>query len=145
EVPGSVSGEDAAGPVAAVGRRGQAEHEEPGLRVPEPRHRPAPVLLVGEPRRPIPGHLLAPGHEPRAPPAGDDVASNLREPANAHRSLAAFTASTGDGVARTPAARPDPPRLPRPRALGARDVAVPPRASVRGHRRAQAVPTWTRC
>jgi hypothetical protein len=56
-----------------MGGRGEAHDEDPGERIAEPRHRPAPIHLVAEA-----GHLLArdqlsPGDEPRAPPALDDL------------------------------------------------------------------------
>src|SRR5215218_9497273 len=65
-VAGAVAGEDAAGAVAAVGGRGQAEDEQAGRRVAEAGDRAAPVLLVAEGGPLLPGHLLAPGDQPGA-------------------------------------------------------------------------------
>jgi hypothetical protein len=71
---GLVAGERATRPVAAVRGRREADDQEPRLRVSPARHRPAPVLLVGERPPLLARHLLAPGHEPRAAHATDDVA-----------------------------------------------------------------------
>jgi hypothetical protein len=72
EVARPVAGEDPSGPVAAVGRRRQPDDEDPRGRVPESRHRPAPVLLVRERRPLLPGHALAPLDQSRAATAGRD-------------------------------------------------------------------------
>ena len=71
----AVAGEDPPGPVAAVGGRRQAEHDDPRRRVAEARDRPAPVLLIGERGALDPRHLLAPGDQPRTAPAGGDLAA----------------------------------------------------------------------
>src|SRR5581483_3240081 len=48
EVAGTITREDAARAVAAVGRRRQANDQDAGARVAEAGHRPAPVVLVAE-------------------------------------------------------------------------------------------------
>ena len=56
-----------------AGRRREANDDEPRLGVAEAGHRTAPVLPVAEGRPFLPGHALAPLHQPRATPAGDDL------------------------------------------------------------------------
>ena len=78
EVAGAVAGEDAAGAVAAVGRGGEADDEQPRARIAEARHRPAPVLLVAEALdllRATRGTTA----QPRAALAGDDVRGHAGE------------------------------------------------------------------
>src|SRR5215207_7431816 len=65
-VAGAVAGEDPAGAVAAVGGRGQAQHEQAGRRVAEAGDGAPPVLLVAEGGPLLLGHLLAPGDQPGA-------------------------------------------------------------------------------
>ena len=84
EVPRSVSREDPAGAVPAVGRGGEPEHEHTGVGVAEPRHRPSPVGLVGEPRDLLARRPLPPLDQPRACMARDDVALDPRERIRAH-------------------------------------------------------------
>src|SRR5829696_1898146 len=72
-VAGAVAGEDPAGAVAAVGGRGQAQHEQAGRRVAEAGDGAAPVLLVAEGGPLLPGHLLAPGDQARAAAAVGDL------------------------------------------------------------------------
>ena len=79
EVTRGIAGEDTAGPVAAVRRRRQAKDEDPRVRVAEARDRPAPVLLVAEPRDLLPGDELAPRDQPRAAPTGDDLGGQRRQ------------------------------------------------------------------
>jgi hypothetical protein len=53
-------------------RRGrQAEHEHARIRIAEPGHRAAPVVLAGECGTLLARHLLAPLHEAGAAPAAD--------------------------------------------------------------------------
>jgi len=78
-VAGAVAGEDPAGAVAAVGRRGQTEDEQAGRRVAEAGHRPAPVLLVAEGGPLLAGHLLAPGDQARTSPALHQLPVELLE------------------------------------------------------------------
>ena len=56
--------EHAAGAVRTVRGRRQPEHHDAGRRIPEPRDRTAPVLLVGECGPLGRCDLLAPGDEP---------------------------------------------------------------------------------
>ena len=65
EVARRVAGEDAAGPVRTVRRRGQANDQHRGVGVAEAGRRPAPVRLVAEAEDLLAGHLLAPGDEAR--------------------------------------------------------------------------------
>ena len=69
----AIAGEHAPGPVAAVGRRREADDEDLRGRVAEARHRAAPVVLVGVGRPLLGRHLLPPGHQPRAGPARHDL------------------------------------------------------------------------
>src|SRR3954468_15720942 len=73
----AVAGEDAAGPVAAVRCRREAEDVELRARVAEARDRPAPVGLGGEGGALLARDLLAPGHEPRAAAAARDAVFEL--------------------------------------------------------------------
>src|SRR6266540_2290769 len=68
-----VAGEDAAGAVAAVGGGRQAEDEQARGGVAEAGHRPAPVVPVPEGGALLPGDLLAPGDQARAPAALDQL------------------------------------------------------------------------
>ena len=72
-VAGAVAGEDAAGAVAAVGRRRQADDEQPRPRVAEAGDGKAPVVLILVGGALLAGHLLAPGHQPRTGTTGDDA------------------------------------------------------------------------
>src|SRR6266498_3224241 len=72
-VAGAVAGEDAAGAVAAVGGGRQAEDEQARGGVAEAGHRPAPVVPVPEGGALLPGDLLAPGDQARAPAALDQL------------------------------------------------------------------------
>ena len=62
----AVTGEDPAGAIAAVRRRGQAEQQDPCLLVTPARNRPAPVPLLLERAARLEGHPLAPAHQARA-------------------------------------------------------------------------------
>ena len=73
EVARRVAGEDAPGPVAAVGRRREPDEQDPRLRVAEPRQRTAPVGLIPESGDLLARDELAPGDEPRAAAADDDL------------------------------------------------------------------------
>src|SRR6266511_2127282 len=72
-VAGAVAGKDAAGAVAAVGGGRQAEDEQARGGVAEAGHRPAPVVPVPEGGALLPGDLLAPGDQARAPAALDQL------------------------------------------------------------------------
>src|SRR5215211_8203395 len=78
-VAGAVASEDAAGAVAAVGGRGQADDEQAGRRVAEAGDRAAPVLLVAEGGPLLPGHLLPPGDQPGATAAVGDLGGEAVE------------------------------------------------------------------
>jgi len=52
-----------------MGRRGEANHEKPRRRIPEPGDRTAPIRLRAERRASLLGHALPMGNEPRAAPA----------------------------------------------------------------------------
>ena len=73
EVARRVAGEDAARPVAAVGRRREPDEQDPRLWVAEPRQRTAPVGLIPESRDLLARDELAPRDEPRAAAADDDL------------------------------------------------------------------------
>ena len=62
----AIAGEHPPGAVGAVGRRRQAEHQDPRLRIAEAGDRPTPVHLVAERRPLLDGDLLAPRDQPRA-------------------------------------------------------------------------------
>ena len=78
-VSARVAGEHAARAVAAVRRRGQADHEQAGARVAEDRHRAAPVRLVEEGAALHAGDLGAVGAETRAALAGDHAPLDREE------------------------------------------------------------------
>src|ERR687898_755373 len=73
EVARPVAREEAAGPVRAVGRRGEAEDHDPRVRVAEARDGAPPVSLIAEGRTLLAGDLLAPLDEPRTAPARGDL------------------------------------------------------------------------
>lgn len=75
----AVAGEHAARAVRAVCRGREADHDDARRRVAEPRHATAPVLLVAVRGAPFGGHLLAPGDEPFAAPALDDLGLHQRQ------------------------------------------------------------------
>jgi hypothetical protein len=80
-VAAGVAGEDAAGAVAAVGGGREADDEEAGGRIAEPRHRLAPVGLVAELPLPDLRHGLAVAPEPGAAGTADDLAAQVIEAA----------------------------------------------------------------
>ena len=90
EVARAVSGEHAAGAVAAVGRGSEAHDEEARPRVTEARHRAAPVVLVAEAltfsraRATLRHHSRRRGHRSHS----DDVASDPGEGVSGHRGAA---------------------------------------------------------
>ena len=68
-----ISREDAASPIASVGRRGKADDEEPGAGISEAGDGPPPVLPIPE-RGPLrSGDLLAVSDQARAAAAADDL------------------------------------------------------------------------
>ena len=78
-VPARIPREHAPGAIAAVRRGREPHHQQPGLRVAEPRHRPAPVAPAAElPLLPL-GDQPAPGAEPRTSLAGDDLGLDCLE------------------------------------------------------------------
>ena len=80
ELTAAVAREHPAGAVRAVGGRRQAEDDDAGRRVAEPRHRTAPVDVVAERGALGSSDLLAPFDEPRAGPAADDLIGDRSEP-----------------------------------------------------------------
>ena len=74
KVARAVAGEEATGPVGAVGGGGEAEDDDPCCRVAEAGDGAAPVRLVRVGGPLLAGDLLAPSDEPRAAPARDDLA-----------------------------------------------------------------------
>jgi hypothetical protein len=68
-----IAGEHPAGAVGPMGCRRQADDRQRGVRRPEAGHRPAPVLLIAERRALLHGNGFAPGDQPRAGPAADDL------------------------------------------------------------------------
>jgi hypothetical protein len=73
EVTRAVAGEEAAGPVGAVGGGGEAEDDDPCRWVAEAGDRTAPVGLTGVSGPFLAGYFFSPLHEPRAAAAGDDL------------------------------------------------------------------------
>ena len=71
-VAGAVAGEHPPGAVGAVRRRRQPDDHDRRIDRAEPGHRPPPVDLGGERRPAGRRHLLPPGDQARARPAGDD-------------------------------------------------------------------------
>ena len=65
-ISGAVAGEDAAGAIAAVRRRGQTADEQARPRIAKARDRPPPIALACERRTRLARDLLAPRHKPRA-------------------------------------------------------------------------------
>ena len=77
EVPRSIAGEDAPGPVAPVGGRREPNDQDARIRVAEPGNRPAPVLMMGERGALLAGDPLAPFHQSRTAHAVDDLGIQL--------------------------------------------------------------------
>ena len=72
-VAAPISREDAASPIASVGRRGKADDEEPGARISEAGDGPPPVLPIPE-RGPLrSGDLLAVSYQAGAAAAANDL------------------------------------------------------------------------
>jgi hypothetical protein len=67
-VTAAVSGEDAAGAIASVRRRGEAEDQDTRVGGAEPGHGPAPINLIAEGRTLFLRDLLAPCDKARAGP-----------------------------------------------------------------------------
>ena len=126
-VAAAIAGEDPPGAVGAVGRGGEADHQQPRVGVAEPGHRPRPVLLVGEGPAPHPADLLPPGHQAGARPAGDDLRRQVVEAHDVPRCAArksAVSSMTAGSCWRLP--------CPPPRAMRSRIGCgvIPARASV---------------
>ena len=77
----AVAGEHTTCAVGAVRRRSQAEYDDPGVRIAEPGHRPAPVALVAERRPLLRGDVLAPLDEPWAAVTRDHLGLETADPA----------------------------------------------------------------
>src|SRR2546423_15676942 len=72
-VAATVSGEDPAGPIAAVGGRGQTNHEKTSVRVAEPRHWASPIGPVTELPPFGPGNCFSIDHQSRTSTTGYDL------------------------------------------------------------------------
>src|SRR5579875_108819 len=72
EISGAVSGEHAAGAVAAVGGRRKPQNEQPGGRIAEARQWPPPVFLIAVHPSLLSCHFAAVGDQTRAASAVDD-------------------------------------------------------------------------
>ena len=72
-VAATVSGEDTAGSIAAVGGWGQTNYEKTGVRVAETRHRASPIGPVTELPPFGPGNCFSIDHQSRTPTAGYDL------------------------------------------------------------------------
>jgi hypothetical protein len=79
EVARFVAGEDSPGAIASVSGRRKADQEDPGTGIAEGGKGSRPVGLAPESAGSVDGSELAPGDEPRAPAAGDDLAFELAE------------------------------------------------------------------
>ena len=79
EVAAPIAGEHPPGPVGTVRRWREPDHHQPGRRVPEAGHGPAPVLLVPVGRPALAGHLLAPGDQAGALPTAHDLVLEVGE------------------------------------------------------------------
>jgi hypothetical protein len=87
-VAGSIPGEHPPGPVGAVRRRGETEHQHPCPEVAEAGHRSRPVLVLAV-RRPLDdADLLAPGDEARARPTADHFSGQAAKGGCRHRPVA---------------------------------------------------------
>ena len=64
-----IAGEHPARSVGAVSGRREPDDQASRMRVAEPGHRSSPVRFIGERAPFLDGHPLAPGDQPRAPPA----------------------------------------------------------------------------
>src|SRR5947207_13355400 len=73
EVARLVAREHPPGAVAAMGRRREADDQDPGARISKGRKRPGPIRLAPKAARRILRRELAPGDQTRAAPAGDDL------------------------------------------------------------------------
>ena len=80
-VAGAVAGEHPAGAVGAVGGGGEADDQDPRLRVAEAADRARPVVLAAEALRRVGGLGLAPGDQARAFEAVVDLGGERRQPA----------------------------------------------------------------
>jgi hypothetical protein len=78
-VTGAVTGEDPAGTVPPMGRRGQADDQEPGGGIAEAGHRSAPVGVVSVRRPLVDGDPLTPIDQSGACPTADDVGGDAGE------------------------------------------------------------------
>src|SRR4051794_13463618 len=94
EVPAPVAREDAAGPVAAVGRGREPEEQHASLRISEPGDGAPPVLLIGEASYLLSGDELAPCNQARAAPARHHLGLDPRELGHARPSWTRTPATT---------------------------------------------------
>lgn len=76
---GTISGEYSSRPIRAVGRGSEADHDQAGVRVAEPRHPPSPVLLVPELPLSLPGDRGAVPYQARTAHASDYLLSYALE------------------------------------------------------------------
>jgi dTDP-glucose 4,6-dehydratase len=100
EVAAAITGEHPAGPVAAVGGRGQADDEQERPLVAPARNRPAPVALVPERLALGDRDLLPPPHQPRAGAADRLPGLELRQRPGVARELGDLGGVGSDGRAR---------------------------------------------
>src|SRR5262252_6136386 len=84
EIAGTVAGEDAAGAVAAVGRRRQTADKNAGRWIAKAGHGASPVFLIAEGGPLLACRLLAPLHQSRAARAGDDALAKVIEAGKFH-------------------------------------------------------------
>jgi len=80
KIAGTVAGEDPAGPVAPMSRRGKAQNVETGRRVSKTRNRLTPVLPISVGPPLDPGYFQAVRAKPRAPHADDDPPTETFQP-----------------------------------------------------------------
>ena len=96
-VAGAVAGEDPPGPVAAVGRRREADHHQPRARVAEARQRARPVALALVAARRVGRDGLAPRDQPRAAAARLDLGGErVERPSRALALTSAVALVLGD-------------------------------------------------
>jgi probable phosphomutase (TIGR03848 family) len=72
-VAGPIAGEHSASTVCSMRRRGEADHEQVGVRVTKPRHRLRPIVLLAVGGTLLAANLLAPFDQTRTRTTRDDV------------------------------------------------------------------------